>query len=546
MFHAGDDEPSAASTDAAAAHGDLGEPAPEPQEQVAASAEVVDFDRSTWDPSMEKYGLLWLLQVREAMMPIQKPREVSHLKFLIWPSASPNEDRDYEYADRDRLPSRRESGRSGNDDRKGKGKGGKDKAERSSGYSKQTAAGRYVPDMGRTEPLLGTEPGQWWRNVAPNDVEVIVRESFMLTSNEIARIRPGHYVQQAGVMEVFVSGQAQGLKRMPVQPRGWVSVDASSVGGPKYLDPAGPPRWKVIFASGSKNGDIVVREKVSLESDEVAKLLCGTCVEQSGPLALLEDGIIRMPISFTEGGREASSPSQPGKKRTGWVTCDATAQGGPKFFELSPEEVPLTTSPAGVETDRAKQHHRSQQREDRDNAGIPTPTFGVNALAAPGAGGSNGSQQQQRVTIWDKNRMWRVSCQETGHGEAQVNMLLLAVVNRPDPFPPGTMPTQDILVRWLKDGDIVEQVGHSKKTRGYMVMPIRVVEDQTDGTETKVDGWVTRRLVDKTRDGEGGSWFVEIGSCDGEEGGRERRRQARARRNDEALATSIDALRGPA
>ncbi|CAE7493434.1 unnamed protein product, partial [Symbiodinium microadriaticum] len=45
-------------------------------------------------------------------------------------------------------------------------------------------------------------------------------------------------------------------------------------------------------------------------------------------------------------------------------------------------------------------------------------------------------------------------------------------------------------------------VGHSKKVRGYMVMPIRIEQDE---------GWVVRRLVDRNRDhGYQVPWFEEI------------------------------------
>merc|ERR1719230_2565995 len=128
--------------------------------------------------------------------------------------------------------------------------------------------------MGKTEVMLGSQKGAWWRNCGEGRLDVLVREQFALTSTELWKVPPGHYVQQGGPCEVFVNGQACGLQRMPVLPRGWAKVDATAVGGPRYLEPVRSPRWKVIFSSGSNRGDIVVRSDVSLESEEVAVLLC--------------------------------------------------------------------------------------------------------------------------------------------------------------------------------------------------------------------------------------------------------------------------------
>ncbi|CAK0809849.1 unnamed protein product [Prorocentrum cordatum] len=70
---------------------------------------------------------------------------------------------------------------------------------------------------------------------------------------------------------------------MPVLSRGWATVDATAVGGPRYLRPVRAATWQVVFTSGDPRGDIVVRESLSLESPEVAMLFCGAVVEQSGP-----------------------------------------------------------------------------------------------------------------------------------------------------------------------------------------------------------------------------------------------------------------------
>lgn len=438
-----------------------------PQEEVHPRENV-------WDPASQRYGLPGLLNCRDAMMPIAKPLEMIHFKLLVCPRSDAAEVGDADA---------RESRRAG--DRKGKGKG-KDK----------NSKGRFIQDMGRTEVMTNTQKGQWWRNCCEQTaLEVIVREHFSLQSQEIWKVPPGHFVQQSGPCEVFVSGKANGLQRMPVLPRGWVTVDATAVGGPMYLEQTRVPRWKVVFRSGSSRGDIVVREALSLESDEVAVLLYGTRVEQCGPQEV-HDSIVRMPITFTEMVRSPSDPSSFSPKlSTGWVTCDATAQGGPKFFEpcVDEDEPPQTQL---------------------------APTLGASASEAPFVGGNAaGSVANSGPNTWDKNRTWKV-----------VNLARddrkLAVTTRAEQFAPGSgrIPPEDILVRWLSDGDIVEQVGHSKKVRGYMVMPIRVVSADSD---ENTSGWVTRRLVDKMRDSPDETWLVELRN--GEEAERGDRRKPRRR-----------------
>jgi len=370
----------------------------------------------------------------------------------------------------------------GTADRKGKGK---DKTLR--------AGGRLIPDMGRTEAMPNWQKGQWWRNIGQENLDVIIRDQFYLVSPEVGKIPPGHYVQEAGPVEVFVEGQASGLQRMPVFPRGWVTVDASAVGGPRYLEPVRTARWKVVFSSGSNNGDIVVRDAVSLESDEVAVLTHGTVVEQGGPQEVFKDGIIRMPINFASDGRNSSGKS----RQNGWVTCDASAQGGPVFFEPCPEDNDLV-----------------------DTTWVPNATP---AESGPGTIGGFGIEKPTAGGSWDKNRTWRVVNLGRDH---------LPVVTRAEGYPPGgndkRMPPDDMVVRWLGDGDLVEQVGHSKKTRGFMVMPIRFLSrsenDDPPPEGEAADGWVTRRLVDKDKNGAEFHWFEEV-RPEGQEARRPRNRK---------------------
>jgi len=405
------------------------------EEKVDVNGAQASFDAAAFDPYQQQYGLKWLTRVRNAMLPIAKPEAVSELKFLFCPDASGGPDAEPE-RDKDRIK--------GRDKAKGKGKDGK-------GQSK--GVGRHIPEMGTTEILPGTAKGTWWRNISPDGMDVIIREQFLLSSPEVLRVQPGQYVLQAGPLEVFVSGPATGLQRMPAQPRGWATVDASSVGGPVYLEKVRSPHWKVVFSSGSSKGDIVVRHSVSLDSEEVAVLTCGTIVDQAGPLEMTKDGIVRMPIHFADGiGREPASASQPPRTRHGWVTCDASAQGGPKFFE-----------PVAGAQDQQSLLPAAQEEEE---------------------------QVQVNSSSWDQNRMWKVTNLEAGQQ--------LAVVRKVEPYAPGSgrIPADDNLVKWLSNGDVVEQTGHSKKLRGYMVMPIRMDSDS---------GWVVRRMVDKS-----GAWFQEI------------------------------------
>lgn len=430
--------------------------------------DIPDFTNDVWELPAFKYGIIGLMSLRQAMMPIDKPVEVSHLKFLLDPSqtafsvgsgARVDDNRDRE--DRDK--------RTGDKKRNNK----KDKDHHKS-RDKETEkrTGRIIPNMGETAVLAGTQRGHWWRNVG--DLDVVVRSEFSIFSTELFKIPAQHYALQAGPIEVFISGPAKGLQRMPVQPRGWATVDATEVGGPKYLERVKSPRWRVIFQSGSARGDIVVRESFSLESQEVSVLTYGTLVEQAGPQELLEEAIIRMPICIP-----SSSSKEPTKLTVGWVTCDARAQGGPQFFEPVAEE--------------------SAQRP-------PQP---ARQTVAKGPADEA-----------DHNRLWKAVNLE-GDG--------IPLVTIPQPYAPGSdkTPPDDAVVRWLQDGEIVEQVGHSKKVRGYMVMPVRCKVGADGEATTSSEGWVTRRAADKSRSDE--SWFEEIVDAKT----RERRRHRKQNGNDQ-------------
>eukprot|EP00929_Paragymnodinium_shiwhaense_P014088 TRINITY_DN121974_c0_g1_i1.p1 TRINITY_DN121974_c0_g1~~TRINITY_DN121974_c0_g1_i1.p1 ORF type:complete len:456 (-),score=78.01 TRINITY_DN121974_c0_g1_i1:185-1552(-) len=436
------------------------------------------FQKDTWNPSEQMYGMSGLLKLLTLMRPIEKPQEVSHMKFLIVPGGAPQAALEEERPDAAAgSRARRTEERGGR-----QGKGGRDRDGKGN-------SGRFVPDMGHTEVVPGRDRGQWWRNRWTQDV--LARNQCSIESEVCAKIPPRHYVLQNGPLEVFVDGAAKGMQRMPIQPRGWVTVDATHVNGPKYLEPVAYARWKVIFSSGMPKGDIVVRETVKLESTQVAVLFCNSFVDQAGPCETLEDGIVRMPIQFVDGSR----------RKYGWVTLDASPQGGPVFFEPAaeqdeqPEKKPMMERPPAP---AAKPEKERPPREARQPRG------------------------EEDEFSWDKNRIWSVVNIGPADG-------VLAVVKSAEPFAPGSgrTPSDDKVVKWLKDGDIVEQVGHSKKMKGYMIMPVRILEaGQQQPTLDKggdPDGWVTRRLVDKQKQNEAGTWFKELEASE--------RRQARATRN---------------
>lgn len=126
---------------------------------------------------------------------------------------------------------------------------------------------------------------------------------------------------------------------------------------------------------------------------------------------------------------------------------------------------------------------------------------------APVAAASSTESNSHHYT---KNRTWRVTnLQEQGElKDTAIPLVSVAKAFCPDI---ATDPREDLVVRWLKKGDVVRQIGHSKKVKGFMVMPVRF-SSPADGAqcdEDEQDGWVTRSSPDKTSDGEG-VWFEEV------------------------------------
>mmetsp|Transcript_4376 Transcript_4376/g.7518 ORF Transcript_4376/g.7518 Transcript_4376/m.7518 type:complete len:346 (-) Transcript_4376:187-1224(-) len=299
-----------------------------------------------WDEARMQYGIRGLLRIREAMQRQQllsgTSPDMQPIKFLIPPG----------------LPSRRaEQEPSGKTPlRKGYSRAASrqtDDAKRVSGDGPGAMSAKFVPDLGSTQVSSGGAKGQWWQ-VLP-EVQVIIRDSLDLNSPVVCEVRPGHYVQQAGAIEVFVSGQISGLQRMPVLiglKTGWVTVDATTLGGQRYLQMVARPRWTIVYKSDEERGDVVVRRHASLESDAVAVLMRGTEVEQTGPQQIVS-GIVRMPIVFPLAANIAHTGDRHGVDRggsVGWVTCDASSVGGPEFFRsIGDESIP---GPSGLHVTR--------------------------------------------------------------------------------------------------------------------------------------------------------------------------------------------------
>ncbi|CAD7957046.1 unnamed protein product [Amoebophrya sp. A25] len=260
---------------------------------------------------------------------------------------------------------------------------------------------------------------------------------------------------------------------MPVEPRGWVTADATEAGGPKYLEavidtcgsgnsfyragpcglptstggvggggvgvpgnetrrsitdpawsavpkgnvePLAPPStsdpkrdrdkifWQVVFRSGSDRGDIIVRKTIDLQSDEVEYLFCGEQVEQIGSLQQKLAGVPRMPVRTQKGN-------------TGWVTLDATAKGGPKFFAQVIEEVAEDpgTSSRGHPNTGAEDTARSTDVIDHD---VVLGRRGDGSKSNMGGGAGGGREEVHAPSPCD------VSAVIDGRGDYHIGVLV--------------------------------------------------------------------------------------------------------------------------
>lgn len=409
---------------------------------------------------------------------------------------------------------------------------------------------RKVEGLGSTERAwtMG-DNGAVWKVVSSLDFErVVIRKTIDTRSDIVREVDQGEELTQKGWAELFADGQAKGLVRMPVLPDGWVTVDASKVGGPTYLEmikepPEQQPKravkekerekaekqkaeqadiindlltrmWQVIFKSGTEKGDIIVRKTPNLHSEEVLYLCCGDLVEENGTVHTPAEGVPRMPIR-TKTGHE------------GWVTLDATAKGGPQFFTKcqSVEKVKawyeerqqLSSDKKGenwkkqpvakesrdwwktggdwkdTKGDWSSGWRWNQEREKERGTGKGEPRRkakdddeGEEENTDRREKGDKQKKKLRGVVDWNKTRHWTV-----------VATLPIAVVPDLDaPLPPGK--THELAVGYLKHpGLVVEQTGHSKKLKHHMLMPIKC-------ENPLLEGWVTRREIG------GDAFFEEI------------------------------------
>jgi len=78
--------------------------------------------------------------------------------------------------------------------------------------------------------------GAKWRIPYRGNNDVVVRKDIDMRSEKMGTFFPGHELRQRGPAEIFMDGEFCGLIRMPIQPEGWVTVDATSCNGPVYLE----------------------------------------------------------------------------------------------------------------------------------------------------------------------------------------------------------------------------------------------------------------------------------------------------------------------
>lgn len=265
-------------------------------------------------------------------------------------------------------------------------------SESQAGIGKKKKSGkvlRNIEGLGATARSTQCgDIGAVWQVKNGDFDSVWVRSDIDMRSTILREIKQGTEVTQKGWAEVFVDGDAKGLVRMPIKPDGWVTVDATELGGPIYLElieegpifdspktskkgdgkgqkgkgkermqespsetPSLSPRsdaevgaarvggstvvsppsgkmWEVIFKSGAAKADIIVRELADIASQEVCFLFQGDVVEQNGDVFMSPEKVPRLPIKTALGN-------------TGWVTLDASARGGPAFLAPATNEAKI-------------------------------------------------------------------------------------------------------------------------------------------------------------------------------------------------------------
>lgn len=282
------------------------------------------FDAGAWAPAKQEYGLLHLLLARSAIL--------EELASLV-PSKNCLKSLDTRLCSPALGPVKA-------------GPGGGLGAPLPPLEEDDDSDASYISEGEPSEPsqLVSWGKGQrgaWWRIRASLREDLSVRAGISLASAELRRAAPGELLQQKGHPRVLGSGRSQGCIRMPIQPSGWVTADASRCGGSQYLIRAHTPRWKAVYQSPTSNtGDVIVRASIELDSEAVVALYFGDIVEQAGPPQECHNGIVRMPIMSSRRGGSVDSEEHiraedagVTPKVSGWVTVDASAAGGPVFFK---------------------------------------------------------------------------------------------------------------------------------------------------------------------------------------------------------------------
>lgn len=329
-----------------------------------------NFNSAAWEPSERAYGLFQLLVCRGHMEEeLSKLKVGNHLKSM-------NSRQCEEYREQVAM-----------------------KASPSSPGSKSCSTGTPPreevpkPEWSEDSDLSEGEPreifsyenwgrgrrGAWWRVRDSLTAPVVVRAGVSLSSVEIRRLGPGDVIQQAGVPRSLGkdSYQGSGCIRMPIRPSGWITADATRAGGPQCLVRANVPRWRVVATQ-----QVLVRSDEALDSEIIGMLSHDDIIDQDGSIVHRPDGIIRMPAvssairqyrdtaAVPEGAHRYRAQDGVSVKITGWVTVDASAAGGPSFFE------PMEDAERAIATKRRNARHR---------AGNP---------GHPGSGGGGGYSRQ--------------------------------------------------------------------------------------------------------------------------------------------------------
>eukprot|EP00928_Gymnodinium_smaydae_P042256 TRINITY_DN28474_c0_g1_i1.p1 TRINITY_DN28474_c0_g1~~TRINITY_DN28474_c0_g1_i1.p1 ORF type:complete len:398 (-),score=73.91 TRINITY_DN28474_c0_g1_i1:37-1059(-) len=316
-------------------------------------AEVVEelSRHERFDLEERVYSAMHILRCRDFLPAGEaKPSEVAHLKFVMTKDVFSGSSA----ASGSRPPP---SSSSAKEER--------EEASPAAGGAPASAASA-APDAASPSEFLPTvgRPGAWWKVCAT----IIVRESAALESAKVGSVASGGSVQQAGPARRLL-GNDVGLVRLPIAyPRGWATVDATALGGGRFLTPrAAAPRWRVVHQSGSCFGDVLVRSAPALDSEELCMLRCGDIVEQAegGRRETVASkatsssnnggstgasGIVRIAIAIPASALKPPPPAgavlgqgldgasqktraAPAPGSVGWVSADATASGGPVFLE---------------------------------------------------------------------------------------------------------------------------------------------------------------------------------------------------------------------